>query len=68
MAIKIKTKEQIEGIRKSARLAGQTLKYLEQFAVAGNTTAYINKMAHEYILLHHAIMAILQVFALQLMM
>ena len=54
MAIKIKTKEQIEGIRKSAQLAAATLKYLEQFAVAGNTTAYINKMAHEYILKNNA--------------
>jgi methionyl aminopeptidase len=50
MGIRIKNKEQIEGIRNSSKLAAETLKYLEQFAIAGNTTDYINQMAHEYII------------------
>jgi methionyl aminopeptidase len=54
MAIKIKTPAQIEGIRKSSQLAAKVLKYLEQFAVAGNTTKYINDKALEYILDHGA--------------
>ena len=54
MAIKIKTKEQIEGIRKSSILAANVLKYLEQFVVAGNTTKFINDKALEYITDHGA--------------
>ncbi|MCC6722810.1 MAG: type I methionyl aminopeptidase [Bacteroidia bacterium] len=54
MSIRIKSKEQIEGIRKSCILAAETLKYLEQFVVAGNTTDYINQKAHEYILSNNA--------------
>jgi len=59
MSIRIKSKEQIEGIRKSSRLAAETLKYLEQFAVAGNTTEFINQKAHEYMTQHGAIPATL---------
>jgi methionyl aminopeptidase len=59
MAIKIKNKEQIEGIRKSCKLAAETLKYLEEFAVAGNTTEFINAKAHEFMKKHHAIPATL---------
>ena len=54
MSIRIKSKEQIEGIRNSSRLAGEALKYLEQFVVAGNSTDFINQKAHEYILNHGA--------------
>lgn len=54
MSIRIKSKEQIEGIRKSSRLAAETLKYLEQFVVAGNTTDFINEKAHEFILKNNA--------------
>jgi methionyl aminopeptidase len=54
MSIRIKNKEQIEGIRKSSRLAAETLKYLETFAVAGNTTEFINQKAHEFIISHGA--------------
>ncbi len=54
MSIRIKSKEQIEGIRKSGHLAAETLKYLEQFVVAGNTTDFINEKAHEYILKNNA--------------
>lgn len=59
MAIKIKTPDQIEGIRKSSQLAAQTLKYLEQYAVPGVTTAMINQKAHEFVLDHKAIPATL---------
>jgi methionyl aminopeptidase len=54
MAIIIKNQQQIEGIRKSCRLAAEALKYLEQFAKPGNTTDYINRRAHEFILSHGA--------------
>ncbi len=54
MSIRIKSKEQIEGIRKSSHLAAKTLKYLEQFVVAGNTTDFINEKAHEFILKNNA--------------
>lgn len=54
MSIRIKSKEQIEGIRKSSRLAAETLKYLEQFVVAGNSTDFINEKAHEFILKNNA--------------
>ncbi len=59
MSIRIKSKQQIEGIRASSRLAAETLKYLEEFAVAGNTTDYINTKAHEFMLKHNAIPATL---------
>ncbi|MBR9860409.1 type I methionyl aminopeptidase [bacterium] len=54
MAIRIKTKEQIEGIRESSKLAASVLKYLEEFVVPGNTTKYINDKALEYIKDHGA--------------
>ncbi len=54
MAIKIKTAKQIEGIRKSAQLAAEVLKYLEQYVVAGNTTKYVNDKALEFIEKHGA--------------
>ena len=54
MSIRIKNKEQIQGIRNSCRLAADTLKYLEEFAVAGNTTDLINTKAHEFMAAHGA--------------
>lgn len=54
MAVVLKNLEQIEGIRNSSILAAQTLKYLEQFVVAGNTTEYINKKCEEYVRDHGA--------------
>jgi methionyl aminopeptidase len=59
MAIKIKTKEQIEGIRKASILSANVLKHLEQFVVAGNTTKYINDKALDYITDHGATSATL---------
>ncbi|NUM31484.1 MAG: type I methionyl aminopeptidase [Bacteroidetes bacterium] len=57
MGIRIKTKEQIEGIRKSCQLAAKTLKYLEQYVIEGNTTDFINQKAHEFIIENNAIPA-----------
>jgi methionyl aminopeptidase len=54
MAIRIKTQEQIDGIRKSSHLAAKVLKYLEQYVVAGNTTKFINDKALEFMLDHGA--------------
>ena len=56
-AIVIKTPEQIEGIRKSAKLAAETLKYLEQFVVPGMKTIDIDKKCEEFIRDHGAIPA-----------
>lgn len=59
MAIKIKTAEQIEGIRAASKLAAETLKYLEQYAKPGITTGYIDKKCEEFIRDHNAIPATL---------
>ena len=47
--INIKTPEQIEGIRKSCKLAALTLQYLDQFVVPGVTTNYVNDIAEKFI-------------------
>jgi methionyl aminopeptidase len=53
----IKTPEQIEGIRKSCKLAAQTLDYAEQFVEPGVSTEYIDNKIEEFILSHNAIPA-----------
>jgi len=53
----IKTPEQIEGIRKSCRLAAQTLDYAAQFVKAGVTTEFIDDKIEEFIVEHKAIPA-----------
>lgn len=53
----IKTPEQIEGIRKSCRLAAQTLDYAAQFVKAGITTEFIDDKIEEFIREHKAIPA-----------
>ncbi len=45
----IKNQEQIEGIRKSSQLAGNTLKYISEHVKAGVSTAYLDKLIDEYI-------------------
>jgi methionyl aminopeptidase len=50
----IKTEEQIEGIRLASKLAAETLKYLGQFAVEGNTTKLIDKKCEEFMRDHGA--------------
>jgi len=53
----IKTPEQIEGIRKSCRLAAQTLDYAAQFVKAGVTTEFIDDKIEEFVREHKAIPA-----------
>ena len=53
----IKTSQQIEGIRKSSHLAAETLRYLSGFLKVGISTEELNKIAHQYIIDHHAIPA-----------
>ncbi|PCH68645.1 MAG: type I methionyl aminopeptidase [Bacteroidales bacterium] len=53
----IKTPEQIEGIRKSAQLAGNTLKYISDFVKEGVNTEYLDQLIEEYIRNNGAIAA-----------
>src|SRR5665811_293512 len=53
----IKTPEQIEGIRKSSKLAAQALDFAEQFVKAGVSTGLIDDKIEEFILAHGAIPA-----------
>jgi methionyl aminopeptidase len=57
MSIIIKTKEQIEGIRKSSKLAGEVLLYIADFVKEGVSTYYLDKLIHNYIVEHGAIPA-----------
>lgn len=57
MAIILKTKEQIEGIRQSSRLAAETLKYLEQFIKPGIKTIELDKLAEDFVHQHNAVAA-----------
>jgi methionine aminopeptidase, type I len=59
MSILIKTATQIEGIRRSSKLAGETLKYIEPFVKAGENTEHLNQLIHQYIIDHGAIPATL---------
>jgi len=53
----IKNAIQIEGIRKSSKLAAATLKYLSNFVKPGISTEKLNTIAHKYIIDHKAIPA-----------
>ena len=53
----IKTPEQIEGIRKSSKLAALTLDYLSKFIKPGVSTEKLNELAHNFIIKHNAIPA-----------
>ncbi len=55
--IRIKTQEQIDGIRKSCRLAKKVLDEADKIIKPGITTDEINKWAHEFILSHNAVPA-----------
>lgn len=59
MAIIIKTPEQIEGIRKSSKLAGQTLEFISEFVKEGVSTEFLNQKIDEYIRENGAIPATL---------
>ncbi|MCT4639774.1 MAG: type I methionyl aminopeptidase [Bacteroidales bacterium] len=45
----IKTEEQIAGVRASAQLAGNTLKYISEYVKEGVSTLYLNDKIEEYI-------------------
>ncbi len=57
MGIVIKTPEQIEGIRKSSRMAAETLKFLESHVKPGITTLALNDLAEKFMRDHGAIPA-----------
>ncbi len=57
MNIIIKTGEQIEGIRKSSKLAGEVLRYISEYVREGVSTAYLDQLIHNYIVEHGAIPA-----------
>ena len=48
MSIIIKTSEQIEGIRKSSKLAGEILVYIADYVKEGVTTGYLDQLIHNY--------------------
>jgi methionyl aminopeptidase len=53
----IKTPEQIDGIRKSCKLAAQALDYVKQFVAAGVSTEMIDQRIEEFVVTHGAIPA-----------
>ncbi len=55
--ILIKTKEQIDGIRKSCQLAAQTLDFAAQYVKAGVSTGFIDKKIEEFIITNSAVPA-----------
>jgi len=59
MNIIIKTEEQIEGIRKSSKLAGEILVYIADFVKEGVSTGYLDQLIHNYTISHRAIPATL---------
>jgi len=59
MSIIIKTEEQIEGIRKSSKLAGEVLIYIADFVKEGVSTYYLDQLIHNYIIEHKGIPATL---------
>lgn len=59
MAIIIKTPEQIDGIRKSSQLAGQTLQFIKEYVKEGVSTAYLDNLIETYVRDHGAVPATL---------
>jgi methionyl aminopeptidase len=59
MAIIIKTPEQIEGIRKSSKLAGNTLNFISDYVKPGVNTENLDKLIHDFMKDHGAIPATL---------
>ena len=57
MSVIIKNTEQIEGIRRSSKLAGEILIYIEEFVKEGVSTGYLDELIHKYIIDHGAISA-----------
>ncbi len=54
MAIIIKTPEQIEGIRQSSKLAGQTLNFIAEYVKPGVSTEYLDDLIRDYMMDHRA--------------
>lgn len=52
--IQVKSKEQIEGIRKSCRIAAQTLKFIEPFVKEGVSTKFLNDKIAEFMAKNNA--------------
>lgn len=50
MAIIIKSKKQIEGIKKSSKIAAATLDFISDSVESGITTEYLDNLIHHYIL------------------
>ncbi len=59
MSIILKTAEQIDGIRRSSKLAGEALVYIEPFVKAGVSTEYLDQLIHQFIVERGAIPATL---------
>ena len=57
MSIIIKTTEQIDGIRKSSKLAGEVLLHIADFVKEGVSTYHLDQLIHNYIIEHGAIPA-----------
>jgi methionyl aminopeptidase len=57
MSIIIKNAEQIEGIRKSSKLAGEALLYIAEFVKEGVNTEYLDSLINKFIEDHGAISA-----------
>lgn len=55
----IKTPEQIEGIRKSSKLAARTLTYIKQFVKEGVSTELLDQKIEEFVRSHGAVPATL---------
>lgn len=53
----IKTLKQIEGVKKSSKLAATTLNYLSQFIKPGISTEKLNQLGHQFIINNKAIPA-----------
>jgi methionyl aminopeptidase len=54
MAVNIKTPEQIEGIRRSSRLAAATLDHIEPYIKAGVHTAFLDDKIYQFMRKHGA--------------
>lgn len=59
MAIIIKSKKQIEGIRKSCQLAAATLDFISEHVVSGVTTEHLDNLMHNYMQENEAVPATL---------
>lgn len=55
----LKSREEIEGIRNSGRLAARTLDYASEHLKAGITTGHLDKLIHDFIRDHGAVPATL---------